>query len=71
MTTHDPNQPLSGCQRVALLMNGRIAADGAPDKVLTPAAMFQLYGVHVELLRTAIGHGIAFRPFTPDLGPVF
>lgn len=71
MTTHDPNQPLSGCQRVALLMNGRIAADGAPDKVLTPAAVFQLYGVHVELLRAANGHGIAFRPFTPELGPDF
>jgi iron complex transport system ATP-binding protein len=62
MTTHDPDQPLSGCQRVAMLINGRIAADGSPAEVLTPAAIHQLYGVRVELLRAANGRSIAFRP---------
>lgn len=62
MTTHDPNQPLSGCQRVALLIDGRIAVDGAPDEVLTPTAIERLYGVRVDLMRTADGRGIAFRP---------
>jgi iron complex transport system ATP-binding protein len=62
MTTHDPDQPLSGCQRVAMLIDGRIAADGAPAEVLTPAAIHQLYGVRVDLLRAANGRGIAFRP---------
>lgn len=62
MTTHDPNQPLSGCQRVALLIEGRVCADGRPDDVLTPAAIERLYGVRVDLLRTAEGKGIAFRP---------
>lgn len=69
MTTHDPNQPLTGCQRVALLNSGRIAADGAAAAVLTPAAIHALYGVRVELLRGADGRGIAFRPARPD--PVF
>ncbi|MGY6271543.1 ABC transporter ATP-binding protein [Achromobacter denitrificans] len=69
MTTHDPNQPLSGCQRVALLVDGRIAADGAPGKVLTPAAMYRLYGVRVELLRAENGRGIVFRPIAPESGP--
>lgn len=62
MTTHDPDQPLSGCDRVALLIDGRIDADGAPAEILTAAAIHRLYGVEVELLRTAEGHGFAFRP---------
>ena len=62
MTTHDPNQPLSGCQRVAILADGRIRADGRPGDVLTPAAIHGLYGIQVDLLRTAEGNGIAFRP---------
>jgi len=62
MTTHDPNQPLSGCQRVALLIDGSVAAQGAPAEVLTPAAIYRLYGVSVDLLRTADGREIAFRP---------
>jgi iron complex transport system ATP-binding protein len=62
MTTHDPDQPLSGCQRVALLIDGRVAADGRPDEVLTPAAIHRLYGVRVDLLHAADGRAIAFRP---------
>lgn len=62
MTTHDPDQPLFGCQRVAMLIDGRIADDGTPAEVLTPAAIHQLYGVKVDLLCAANGRGIAFRP---------
>ena len=62
MTTHDPDQPLAGCQRVALLVDGRIIADGPPETALTPAAIHRLYGVQVDLLRTADNRGIAFRP---------
>ncbi|MFC3337984.1 ABC transporter ATP-binding protein [Paracandidimonas soli] len=66
MTTHDPNQPLSGCQRVAMLAGGKVSADGRPDEVLTPDAIEGLYGVRVDLLRTAEGKGIAFRPMFPQ-----
>lgn len=69
MTTHDPNQPLSGCQRVALLMDGRIAADGKPDQILTPSMIQQLYGVQVSLLRAADGTGAAFQPVKPLTQP--
>lgn len=62
MTTHDPDQPLSGCDRVALLVDGRIAVDGVPAEVLTPEAIHCLYGVRVDLLQTAEGRGFAFRP---------
>ncbi|SMB28679.1 putative iron compound ABC transporter, ATP-binding protein [Sterolibacterium denitrificans] len=61
MTTHDPDQPLLGCDRVALLIDGRIAADGRPDAVLTPESIERLYGVRVHLVRAADGAGIAFR----------
>lgn len=62
MTTHDPDQTLAGCHRVALLLDGGIVADGTPDEALTPEAIHHLYGVRVELLRAADGRGIAFRP---------
>lgn len=62
MTTHDPDQPLSGCDRVALLKDGRIAGDGPPGEVLTPDAIRMLYGVPVALVRDAEGRSIAFRP---------
>lgn len=62
MTTHDPDQPLSGCHRVAMLMDGTIACDGPPAETLTPEAILRLYGVRVDLLRAADGRGIAFRP---------
>lgn len=62
MTTHDPDQPLSGCDRVALLKGGRIAGDGPPGEVLTPDAIRTLYGVSVALVRDAEGRSIAFRP---------
>lgn len=62
MTTHDPGRPLSGCQCVALLIDGRIAIDGAPGGVLTPEAIHRLHGVRVDLLRDAGGQAIAFRP---------
>ncbi len=62
MTTHDPDQPLDGCDRVALLIDGRIAADGSAKKVLTPSAIERLYGVPVRLLHATDGRAIAFRP---------
>lgn len=68
MTTHDPDQPLSGCHRVALLKDGRVAGDGPPDAVLTPDAIGMLYGVPVTLMRDARGRAIAFRP-TEDRSP--
>lgn len=61
MTTHDPDQPLAGCQRVALLKDGRIVGDGPPSEILTPEAILLLYGVSVTLQRDIQGRAIAFR----------
>jgi iron complex transport system ATP-binding protein len=62
MTTHDPDQPLEGCDRVALLIDGCVVADGRPERVLTPAAIERLYGVPVRLMHGVDGRAIAFRP---------
>ena len=45
MTTHHPEHALMAATRVALLAQGRVVADGAPQAVVTPAAIAQLYGV--------------------------
>ncbi|MGB0129613.1 MAG: ABC transporter ATP-binding protein [Rhodocyclaceae bacterium] len=64
MTTHDPAQALQSGQKVALLIDGRVAACGAADAVLTPEAIHRLYGVRVDLLRAGDGRSLAFRPRT-------
>jgi iron complex transport system ATP-binding protein len=55
LTTHDPEQALHVSTRAALLVGGRIRDDGPPERVLTKEAIFSLYGVKVEVLRSAEG----------------
>jgi len=55
LTTHDPEQALHVSTRAALLVGGRIRDDGPPERVLTKEAIFSLYDVKVEVLRSAEG----------------
>jgi zinc/manganese transport system ATP-binding protein len=48
--THDVNPVLHLVDEVLFVVNGRWAA-GAPDAVLTPERMSELYGSHVDVLR--------------------
>lgn len=59
-TTHDPNQALRHADRVALLGDGRLLAEGRPGETLSVAALESLYRAPVE----RIGHGLegAFLP---------
>jgi len=50
LTLHDPNLALLFADRVLLLGEGRVAAQGAPVEVMSPAAMAALYGIPVEML---------------------
>jgi iron complex transport system ATP-binding protein len=59
-TTHDPNQALRHANRVALLNDGKLAADGQPADVLTVAAIEGLYEAGVEQVSSARKH--AFLP---------
>lgn len=72
MTSHHPDHVLRISHRVLLLRDGRIEADGPPQQVVTAEAIRRLYGVDVELLTTADGHGAVFLPrrgtHPPDSG---
>lgn len=57
LSTHDPDQAFLLGRRVALLHDGTLAALGAPQEVLTPAALHMLYGVDVTISR--VGDGVS------------
>ncbi|WP_153117636.1 ABC transporter ATP-binding protein [Rhodocyclus tenuis] len=50
MTTHNPAHVVMGSNRVVVLENGAITADGAAAQVLTPAAVAALYRIDPERL---------------------
>jgi iron complex transport system ATP-binding protein len=50
LTLHDPNLALLFGDRVALLGEGRVVAQGTPAAVMHPEAMAALYGIPVEML---------------------
>lgn len=50
LTLHDPNLALLFADRVALLGEGRVVAQGSPAQVMHPEAMAALYGIPVEML---------------------
>jgi iron complex transport system ATP-binding protein len=52
---HDLGVAMRYCDRLLLLHNGRIAAFGAPDAVLTAERVAQVYGVAADI-REAGGH---------------
>ena len=68
---HDLNLASRYCTRVALLQDGRIAADGPPEEVLTPARIRDVFRAEVEVLRvdgeTHIVVGRSARPAAEPL----
>jgi iron complex transport system ATP-binding protein len=60
LSTHDPQFALQTSTRIALLIGGRIEADGAPGDVATPAAMRRLYGVDVQSFTLPNGKTVFF-----------
>jgi iron complex transport system ATP-binding protein len=51
VVTHDLADIIPEIRRVILLRNGRIAADGGKDEILTADRLGSLFGIPVELLR--------------------
>jgi iron complex transport system ATP-binding protein len=49
MSTHSPEQAFLYATKVAALSDGRIIAEGTPEKALTRELLERLYGVRVEL----------------------
>ena len=48
---HDLNLAALFCDRLILLQDGKIAADGAPAEILTEKHLFPAYGDKIEVLR--------------------
>jgi iron complex transport system ATP-binding protein len=52
---HDLNLAAAFAQRVVVLHDGRVAADGPPQRVLTPDLVARVFGVQVQLAHTEAG----------------
>ena len=52
---HDLNLAAMYCQRLYLLEEGRVAAQGTPEEVLTPERIEAVYGVRAEVIPAADG----------------
>lgn len=55
---HDLNLVAAYCHEVLVLHDGRLAAQGSPDDVLTPGLIREVYNVDVPDIR----HPITGRP---------
>ena len=51
---HDLNMAARYCDRLVLLFEGRVLAEGPPDQVLTPEAMARAFGVEAAVYRDPI-----------------
>ncbi|WP_229679637.1 ABC transporter ATP-binding protein [Agrococcus terreus] len=61
MTLHDLALAATHADRVVLLDGGRVAAEGAPDAVLSPARIRAAYGVEAEIDAAPGGVAIRYR----------
>ena len=61
VTSHQPNNALLYGDRAALLVDGRVDSEGAPDVAITEAALQAAYGMEFE----AIGNGDELRAILP------
>ena len=64
LSTHDPDHAFSVGNRVALLDEGRLIAQGLPADVLTPERLRSVYGVSVVIERLSQGQTVC----APDYG---
>ena len=53
---HDLNLAAMYCQRLYLLDEGRVVAQGPPEQVLTPERISAVYGVRAEVVSASDGH---------------
>jgi len=55
LSTHNPQHALTFADRILALSEGRVAALGKPEEVLTPELVHRLYGVNVTFADTPGG----------------
>ena len=59
---HDLSLAARYCQRLVLMHNGRILADGAPEAVLTPANIEEAFGVCAIVYRDPVANHVSVSP---------
>jgi iron complex transport system ATP-binding protein len=58
ISTHDLGLAGTLCDRLVLIRDGRVVAEGPTDLVLTPAHVREVYGVDAEVITHASGHKV-------------
>ncbi len=48
--THDINLAARHAERMIVIAEGRVAADGTPAQVLTPDTLFRVFGIHASVV---------------------
>lgn len=48
---HDLGLAAKYCTRLIVLNQGRLVADGAPEEVLNPALLKEVYGIDAQLMK--------------------
>lgn len=59
---HDLTMASRFCDRVLLLADGGLQADGTPEQVLTPANLRKYFSLHASIKPQAEGHGLSITP---------
>jgi iron complex transport system ATP-binding protein len=68
VVSHDLHLAARHADRLVLLDHGRVAADGPPSEVLTPAHLCPVYETDVEILRDPASGAPIVIPRSPDRG---
>lgn len=68
LSTHDPDHAFACAAQVAILAEGRIAASGPPDEVVTAERLRHVYGVDVSIETLADGQTVCTPSFARHTG---
>ena len=68
MSTHAPEDPASIGSRVLMMREGRVAAFGTPEAVITPENLERVYGIEMDVVTVTDRYG-ARRTICLPLGP--
>ncbi len=65
LSTHNPEHAFLWSTRTAVLIDGKIASEGAPRQVLTEATLEKLYGIPVKLFKVSGNEYDSYRACVP------
>jgi iron complex transport system ATP-binding protein len=57
MSTHNPEHLFTVGQKVILMHEGRVAAFGKPDEVITSGILEEIYGIEMDIVKVTDRHG--------------